>query len=254
MGRTLKLLINGESGTGKTRLALTFPKITYLGTEPNGLDVVESEPELKKNIVMKEEFIPSPLEGIKSVFERLDKAIIQAHTAAREGKVETLTLDNLTFLAQNRWIYINECEPIKARDGSLDTRGMYGALGAWLYKFTLMNICSFPGNVVVTCHEQKDDDEDMKKVVDPTVPITPNILGGFRNKVAGMFSASLYLEVKRGMVNGKVQYVYQARCLKGNQRNAKNRYGLPEIVQDVSYNMIMKHLVNQQGGVDGHSR
>lgn len=236
---TLKTLVNGGVGTGKTTYAMSHPKFVYLGTEPNGLDVARSNPKLLENMVWAEEFIPSPSEDIKSVFDRMDQAIIKAHAEAKEGKVKTLILDNISFLSENRWIYINKYERQMSSGGNLDTRSMYGTLSRWLYHFTLTKILSFGGHVVVSCHEMTEGDEALAKKTDKSTPIVPNILGGFREKIAGMFSASLYLEKKRLAPNS---YQYLARCQKGNQRDAKNRYNLPEIVENVSYSTIMETI------------
>ena len=81
----------------------------------------------------------------------------------------------------------------------------------------------------------------MERKVDKSTPVVSNILGGFREKIAGMFSASLYLEKKRV---GDNKYQYLARCQKGGQRDAKNRYGLPEIVENVSYQSIIKAIAD----------
>ena len=237
--QTLKILSNGGAGTGKTYLGFTFPKIAYIGTEPNGLDTARSNISLLNNLVWADEFIPSTQEDIKVTFDRMEKSIELAHQEQVKGLIETLFLDNFTFLAENRWIYINKHEPVRSSNGSLDTRGMYGALSRWLYNFTLTRLLSFKGNVVVSCHEQTEGDEAMENKTNKAMTIAPAILGGFRDKVAGMFSASIYLEKKR---KGENQYEYWARCQEGNQRPAKNRYNLPEMIQNVSYKTIFDSI------------
>lgn len=241
--QTLKSLVIGPTGSGKTYFGLTFPKVAYLGTEPNGLDTAKANPHLLENLTWAEEFIPSPTEDIKETFKRLDEAIVKAH---QDKEVETLFLDNISFLSENRWEYINKYESARSqKTGELDTRGMYGTLGRWMYQFTLKSLLSFKGNVVVSCHEMLEGDEAMERKLDKTTPIVANILGGFREKVGGMFSAVLFLSSKR-MAD---KYQFTARCMKGGQRFAKNRYGLPEIVPSVSYQVIMDTIkkVNQEG-------
>lgn len=237
--QTLKILSNGGAGTGKTYLGFTFPKIAYIGTEPNGLDTARSNKNLLDNLVWADEFIPSTQEDIKVTFDRMEKSIEQAHKDQAEGKVETLFLDNFTYLSENRWIYINKYEALRTSSGALDTRGMYGILSRWLYNFTLTRLLSFKGNVVVSCHEQTEGEEAMEGKVDKSMTIAPAILGGFRDKVSGMFSASIYLEKKR---IGENNYKYMARCQRGNQREAKNRYNLPEIVENVTYKAIIDSI------------
>lgn len=258
MKTNLKVLVNGGTGTGKTYLSMTFPKFAYVGIEPGGFDTAESNLQLKANCVMHDAFMPSPIENMKQVFERMDKFIKEAYERAAKGEIETLVLDNLSYLSENRWIYINQFELQKTQTGALDTRGMYGELGRWLYKFTLTSCLSFPGNVVATCHEMKEDEEEMTRKVDPSVPIMPNILGGFRGKVAGMFSASIYLDKAKLIMPADpaaktallakypAGYKYSARCQKGAQRDAKNRYNLPEVIENVNYQAIVDAMAGSK--------
>lgn len=236
---SIKVLVNGGPGTGKSFFGIGCPKVAWLLTEPGNLVLLDTHPEMAKNIAWSEEFIPSPVEDIKANFARLDAAILKAHKDYAEKKVETLFLDNMSYLFENRWMYINQYEKLVTGSGAVDTRGMYGTLGRWGYKFTIMSLLSFPGNVIVSCHEMVEGDEAMANKVDKTTPIVPNILGGFREKIAGMFSASIYLDKKK---LGENKYQYIARCQKGGQRDAKNRLGLPEIVENVSYASIMANL------------
>lgn len=239
MSLGLKTLINGYAGSGKSYLGLTFPKIAWCITEPGSEILLETHPELKKNVVLQESFIPSPLEDIKVTFERLDKWIIEAHKLAKEGKLETLNIDNGTFLIENRWIYINKHDKAITKSGAVDTQSMYGELHRWAYRYTLMNILTFPGNVNFMCHEQHEEEKNEKGELVPTGNVLPQILGGFREKVDGLFSASIYLDKKR-KPDGTYDYI--ARCQKGGGRNAKNRYGLPEFVNNVSYDTIVKSI------------
>ena len=91
----LKVLANGSTGTGKSYFGLGFPKVAWLLTEPGNLVLLETHPHLKQNVVWAEEFIPSPIEDIKITFERLQKAILRAYTECKEGKIDTLFLDNV---------------------------------------------------------------------------------------------------------------------------------------------------------------
>ncbi|MBU2052537.1 ATP-binding protein [Patescibacteria group bacterium] len=235
----LKTLVLGYEGSGKSTYLLSHPKIAWLLTEPGSEILLEAMPEYKQNVVWMEQFIPSPSEDIKDVFKRLDAAVLRAHTEAKEGKIETIGLDNMTYLSANRFMYIEKYEKTFGKSGEINTQAMYGSLGRWLYQFTLTNILSFPGHVVVTCHEQMESEDALEAKTDKTTPIVPNITGGFREKIGGMFSAVIYLDKQR---IGENKYKYVARCQKGNMRLAKNRYGLPEIVENVNYQSIMEAI------------
>jgi hypothetical protein len=189
----LKCLAIGSTGTGKTYFASTFPKSCFLITEPGGEDTFMTVPELQKNVVMFDRFIPSSNEDTKRVFIELDKACNEVREKAISGEIETVVLDNLTYLTENRWIYINNFEQELNKNGELDTRGMYGKLARWLYHFTLMKLLTIPANLVITVHEKMESDDVMDKKPDKTSPVVPSILGGFRDDIGGMVSLVLYL-------------------------------------------------------------
>lgn len=237
----LKVLANGGFGSGKTYFAMTFPKWAYLMIEPNGILTARTNKKLLDNMVVADSFIPSPDEDIKVTFDRMAVFLKDCREKAKTGEIQTLIVDNLTYLSTNRWEYINRYEKLITKSGEADTRGMYGTLGRWLYKFTLTELLTFPANLVVTCHEMAENEESLADKVDKSTPIVSNILGGFREKAAGLFNASIFLDVKR---TGDNQYKYTARCRKGNLRDAKNNIGLPELVENVSYNTLVDAINN----------
>ncbi len=235
----VKLLTIGETGAGKTHMAATFPKAYFLITEPEGTATFVNQPKLHENIVGWDYFIPTSSENTKEVFDNLIKATDKAREMAQKGEIETLVLDNMTYLAENRWIYINKYAAQYGRSGELNTQAMYGDLNRWLYSFTLMKLLSCPCNVVVNCHEMLESEEALDKKPDKTSPILPSILGGFRDKAGGMFSCVFHLMKKKG---ADKQTHFFARTDKGQGRNAKNRYKLPEVIENVSYNTIMSAI------------
>lgn len=245
----LKMMAVGGSGAGKTHFAATFPKCYFLSTEPGGMDTIRTNPLLFKNLVGWDEFIPENPTDTKRVFEELAKSTLEAKQMAKDGKVETLVLDNISFLSENRWVYIEQYEKEITLQGAVNTQAMYGKLARWLYQFTLMNLLTFPGNVVVTAHEQLESDEALEKKPDKSTPVLANILGGFRDKADGMFSLVVYLAKIRDDVQKK--YRYMARTNKGNQRNAKSRIELPEVIEDISYakliDAINKNITKKEG-------
>lgn len=244
MKTTVKALVIGPPGCGKTYYSGTYPKSYWISTEPDGFSTIEMNPELHKNVVKQGYFIPSPIKDVKQVFKEIQESCIEAHQLAAKGEIETLVLDNITYLSENRWMYINQFEPEITKQGEPDVRSMYGKLGRWLYEFTLMNLCSFPGNVVVTAHIKQESDEAMKKKVG-TDDIVADILGGFRNQAPGMFSLVMFLEKIR---IGDNKYKHMARVDIGNNKLAKNRYNLPEIIENVSYQTVLNAIIKARGG------
>jgi len=252
---TFKIQLNGLFGTGKTHFGLTFPKVFYIGTEPGGLDLlhVAVNNPLLDNLVEYEYFLPSTHEEVRGMFKEpsgkdeggaIYKAARRAKELYAKGEVETLFLDNLTYTSEKFWLYINTFQKvISAKTGNVDTQGMYGELARWLFRFISMEIVNFPGNVIVSCHLKRESEEAMEDKIDKSADISPNILGGFRNQSEGMFGASLYLD-REITPDGKpkfIAYCQKARAM-GSTINAKNRYGLPVKVENVSYQTLMESV------------
>lgn len=235
----IKALAAGCSGSGKTYFAHSFPKIYSISTEPGGSDTWKSDKMLVKNVVKEVLSMPESPQDTKRIFEELNTHVIEAKKMFKEGKVETLVIDNASFLSENRWIYEDTHNRQFSKNGELNKLAMFGNLARWMYQFFLMQLLTFQGNVVVTVHEMLESDEILDKKPDRSTPIMPSILGGFRDKIEGMFSLVLYLHKRTDKDN---KYVYKGQTDKMLQRNGKNRYGLPPIIDNISYSEIMKSI------------
>lgn len=242
----LKVMNTGGFGTGKTTLAQTFPRWAYAMLEPNGILCVKQNPKLLENMVHYEEFIPSSTEDIRLMFERLVAYTQRCRQEALEGKIQTFILDNATYLSEYRWEYVEKYEKTtSARTGNVDKMGMFGNLGDWMWKFVVKEVISIPCHVVVNFHQQEEGEMDeatgkMKK----TGRIISDTMGRFRDRAPGLFNASLFLE--RQKFGGGWKFI--ARCIgpEGAGKPAKNNLGLPEVVEDISYEKIMSYL--KKGG------
>lgn len=234
----------GGAGSGKTHLACTFPKFYMIATEPNNHWVWKLNPGLEKNKVVHKYFLPSK-DTLKDMFNSVSKAIEEAKQLYKDGKVETLIIDNGTYLMHNRWLWQNEYAKKQTRTGEVDTRGMYGDLRSWGYKFFTLEVLSFPGNIVVNFHEMQENEEALDKKTDKTITIVPNIVGGLRNDMDGLFSNVFYLVKIKTKEGG---YKFKCRTNKGANKNAKNRFGLDEVLEDVSYQTIREAITKKIGG------
>lgn len=258
---TFKAQVNGLFGSGKTRFGFTFPKIFYIGTEPAGIENLrqpENKP-LLDNLIEYEMFLPSDDKEVKQQYEP-DKGSIylsclKAKEMAKKGEVETLFIDNLSYFAEKAWMYISLFDKqYSAKTGNVDTQAMYGSLGRNLFKFVSMYVANFPGNVIIACHLKRESDEAMEGKLDKSADISPNIVGGFRNVAEGLFGASIYLD-RELQADGKTSK-FIAYCQKskvnslGSVVNAKNVYGLPARVENVSYQVLMDAVANK-GGSNG---
>lgn len=258
----IKAIVSGMFGSGKTYFSMGFPKVYYIGTEPEGLEILRAPDgaHLLKNLVEYEMLYVDPDSGkdaIKDFVEERSGLVYQAVRKARElvkkGTVETLVLDNLTYISLLFWDYMIK---YKSADyltdkGAVNKLQMYGGLKSWLFRFLICEVLPFKGNVVVTCHLKSESEEKMRKKKDQSVDVVPNILGGFRDEAEGLFAASLYLErrtVTKADANNKPQTITkfvaytQQQMAMGSKILAKNRYGLPPVIENVTYDKIMEHI------------
>ena len=240
----------GGPGAGKTHNASTYPKSFFIITEPNSSETFMIRPELRKNVVAYEYFIPDPSDNdrsLKSMYGDLKtsnivKEINLAKEMALKSEVETLVIDNITYLVLNKWMHISKYEIQYSKSGEVNKMAMYSSLRDWCYDFLVSYVLTFKGNIVINCHEVLESDEAMDKKVDKTFDIVPSILGSFRNDILGLVSNVFFLTKEVVKENGKDAYKYYARTNKGNQRNAKNRFNLPSVIENPSYEIIRKAI------------
>lgn len=242
----IRTLVIGDTGSGKTYFASSFPKCYFLITEPSGEDTFMTVPELRNNVVGFDRFIPENESDTKRIFEEIDKACTEARELAKKGEIETIVLDNITYLAENRFLYINKYEPeYSIKTGELDPRALYGKLSRWLYQFVLMKLLTIPANLVITAHQRLESDDILAKKPDKTTPVVPSVLGSFRDDIGGMVSLVLYLG--KNETGGK--YRYFARTNLGGGRNAKSRYpNLPTVIENISYATIREAIIKSITG------
>ena len=243
----IKMLQTGESGSGKTYNALSFPKCYYIVIGAGEEDTILCNANLKKNLVDVAELRPLDSNECKRMYDINNKrdalfckAIDKARGLAKEGKVETLVIDNITFLAEYVWVVIDTFYP-RFSDKKPDVKAplpMFGDLARRMYQIIAMEISNFPGNVVVNVHMKVEDEKVLEKLPNRSNPIVADILGSIRNSVKGHFSLNVFLE----KVEKAGQYSYFARTNMGNKRAAKSRYPLPTIIQDLTYAKIMQAI------------
>jgi len=279
------MLVNAHFGAGKTHLGFTFPKVYAVVTEPQDLAILKdpANAALLSNLVeydfcyvdgsegrfdwqqlVEEPTWICPLPPIPGQTKEgglIYQSLRKAFRLGKEGKVETLFLDNLTYTAEGFFQYLEKyrAKEFMTAQGAVEKRQMYGYLSNWLYRFLMTSVVNFPGNVVVSCHLKSESQEKMAKKKDGQVEVVPNILGGFRDKAEGLFTASIYLERKlltRTSTDGKVSQepVYTAYTQNqvvpgfGSKILAKNVHGLPPVMKNISYQSIMAHIAKGMAG------
>lgn len=265
----LSLWLNGGAGSGKTLQGMTFPKVMIITFDPTGTDVLR-QPENQKyidNLV-----VHVPLNGIplNEVFQFTETpsersiygALALAHQLGPTGekRIETVFLDGFNYLATLKWTQICESKGVvwtekQAMDRKeSDQRGWYDALGSYLDHLVLQNLLPLASrdrlNVIVSSHVQRESKNTIegiqgtsskttelanasKRQVNLDSDLSPQVLGSFRQRIAGLPSAMIYLEDRLEQdVNGKEVVQYYAYCRRTRSESldtvilAKNRFGL----------------------------
>ncbi len=263
--RPFSVWVNGPEKSGKTRLALQFPKVFVVSFDPSGLDLI-LEPEnqhLIENLVYHAPMNGKPLADVFQFSETpSDKGIYPAIALAKQmalkGEIKTFLLDGFSYAASLKWAQICESKGVvwtqkeQMDRKESDQRSWYDALGSYLDHLMLQNVfplTSPPYNlhVVVTCHVQRESDNQVKGIqiarsvtaqeqqasgkrsVNLQSDLSPQVLGSFRQRIGGMPSAHIYLE-RSLLENGEQDFIAYCRMAFSKsldtQINAGNRYGL----------------------------
>lgn len=270
--------INGPAGSGKTRLGMGFPDVLAITFDPTGLDVLK-EPENQSLLDNLRWHVP--LNGIElsKVFQFSEESgedgIYPAIALARklgprgEKKIRTVLVDGFTYLAQLKWTQICQAKGVDPTSKEqmdkreADQRAWYDALGSYLDHLVLQNLLPLATrhdlNVVITCHIQRESDNTIKgmqgsrnvelaaqskRQVNLDSDLSAQVVGGFRQRIDGLPSATIYLEHKLGEATeadvkanrasklGQEVLRYYAYCKMTRSESldtvikAKNRYGL----------------------------
>lgn len=266
----LTVWLNGGAGSGKTKQGMTFPKVLAITFDPTGLDVLR-QPENQKyidNLVMHVPLNGLPLDKVFEFTEKPgEEGIYAAIALARklgplgERKVETIFLDGFNYLATLKWTQICESKGVvwTEKQGmdrkESDQRAWYDALGSYLDHLVLQNLLPLATrdrlNVVVSSHVQRESKNTIegiqvartptameqqaagKRQVNLDSDLSPQVLGSFRQRIAGLPSAMIYLEDRLEQDNeGKEILQYYAYCRRTRSASldtvvlAKNRFGL----------------------------
>lgn len=261
--------LNGEPGAGKTLQACSFPRAYGIAFDPSGFDTVRQPglEQFQKNIIWVET-VSGDRAALDKVFDPASKDLTtlygnlsNARQLAVNKEIDTFILDGFSYLVALRWQSICEFEKIEGRTGTIDTRGMYQKLGVFLTRFVMSDLLPLSTryglNVIVTCHVQRESQQQLEGGAEPTSKravnlksdLAPQVIGGFRQMVDGLPSGLLYLEHRlsdRRDKDGKVvlgasgapdQYIqHLAYCQKvksgsyDTEIKAKNRYGLPPVI------------------------
>lgn len=265
----LTVWLNGGAGSGKTLQGMTFPKVLLVTFDPTGADVLR-QPENQKfidNLVVQVPMNGIPLNEVFQFTETpSERSIYGVLALARklgpmgEKKIETIFVDGFNYLATLKWTQICESKGVVWTEKQTmdrkesDQRSWYDALGSYLDHLVLQNLLPLATrdrlNVVVSSHVQRESKNTIeglqatsaktmelaaasKRQVNLDSDLSPQVLGSFRQRIAGLPSAMIYLEDRLEQdKDGKEVVQYYAYCRRTRSESldtvilAKNRFGL----------------------------
>lgn len=252
------ILLASNFGEGKTSTMITFPKFYYIGFRQGGLEVLRQEKNKKyqENLVEYVDLCPKSDEELKLMFQP-EKGLIhtkvrEAIELAKQGKVETLCIDDGTDCVENQQKYIWQFDKRMGQNG-LDTQGMFGQLKTNLSNWIDRDVMQFRkyGNLLFACHLMRESEQTMEGTktragaIDKTSNLYPDIIGSFRREIQRKFENVFYLETK--IIPGGRKYVAytQKQVAFGTVILAKNCLGLPPVIENVSYETIFNNNKGQ---------
>lgn len=287
--------INGPAGSGKTRLAMGFPDVLAITFDPTGLDVLKEPENIKlldnlrwhvplNGIPLGHVFQFSETPGEDGIYPAI--ALAKKLGPHGERKIKTVVIDGFSYLAQLKWTQICEAKGVdptqkeEVNKSSIDQRAWYDALGSYLDHLVLQNLFPLATrhdlNVVVTCHIQRESDNTVKgmqgsrnvelaaqskRLVNLDSDLSAQVVGGFRQRIDGLPSATIYLEHKLTEKDGKeaLQYIAYCRMTRSQSLDtvikAKNRYGLGtlNLTNGSFYKTLLKKIEDSRNAAQSNS-
>jgi hypothetical protein len=229
--------IYGKSGSGKTRLVSTAPKVLVIDVNEEGTDSVRND--IDPNV-----FQVKFWQEINDVFWYLESG---------DHPYESVALDGITSLQTlcMKFVLGDESSRDASRDPDMASRQVYGKVNE-LMKTQIINFRNLPLNVLFTALERKkatgdDEDEEVEVFSSPQCsPGVANTLEAAVGMIGFLQATTVYAPKKEG--EKKRRRVRRTRLLVGpsDRYLTKDRYGL--MVPYVDFPNVEKMLGTIYGG------
>lgn len=227
----LSVFMYGKPGSGKTKTLGTFPKPFVFDTDGGLLTIYGQD--------IKSFPVTSDMD-VYATFMNMIQDIKHRKGPFAQGGIlgdrKTIAIDSMSETAIRMFAKIMEVQ-------SKDTRAAYQTLLSQLTTLTsLFRELKLYGYHVVATAGEDFRESNQSGIMEP-VPLIP---GGFRDYIAHQFDQSLWMEVM--VQSGKA--TYNAYSLKEKGHAAKDRIGLPQKVQNITFDMMkeaLKKKISKEG-------
>ena len=255
----------GEPGSGKTRQAISFPACYYVEIgDTYGLKTVLEDPKntkLRSNLVHYASLDLENKKEAKDIFRMtsspkdLDSiygVMADVKARAEQKEIQTLVIDGGSFLFDFKGAEIGK----GTGTGDGDRWAYYRQLKEDLTWFVNVNVMPLVSrhklNVVLCFHVQRESDESKAKQTTRDGDWSPRIEGSFRQSMAALPRAMIYLHQSVKQIGDKQEVKYYAYCQRVKVPHvgmipAKNAYGLGPVVEltDKSLYEILQQTMNK---------
>lgn len=223
---SIRALIYGEEGSGKTFFAGTFPEPFFIDTDRGLTTVRRRHPDAKI----------LPIERSRGVFAKvmsvLRDAVNKSGPFEKDGPlahIETIVLDGYTALAESLMYEIVEVEGNRRLTQTKPQWDDWNALKARLISITKLTQDIKAFHFVATAWEDITKDDLTGETIGG-----PQVLGGFSKQIGHYFDEIYYANVRRS----QGEYLYEAHTKKFGRYAAKSRIGVPAILKDPNFTAL----------------
>lgn len=231
-GDTIKFCFIGDTGTGKTKSAGTFPK-PYLFSFDGGIDTLAGKDIDYDVYVDSGRQNPTAFKRFKEDWDKIKN----------DSKYQTLILDNVTNLSKailDQLIYDNQLVDKNLGDKCWD---LFRCLKNKMYDIISSTITT---NKYVICTFLPEWEIDKNS---GEMRILPSTEGKFRQEIPSWFGEVYYFHVdkkptgeRRHYVRTKTDGKYIAKSRLDEAIKARGKQGMPEFIDNFNYETIAKYL------------
>lgn len=215
-----KILLIGNSGSGKTNFIGTMPKPIYLFSFDKGYTTLAGMDGIKVGLCMDEDrYKPHAYTDFRLKFDALRKGEKYKWPDGREEAYKTIAFDSMTFLST--LLYDHE----QRANNTIDKQGGFGVWGN--VKSKLSDIISqsvLIAEYVVTTALVKPEKDD----ITGEMFFLPELAGSIRDSVDAWFDAVFYMSIDKD-TDGKKKY----KMLTVGDRRYRAKIRLPSTIGNV---------------------